>query len=320
MSTRKVAMLLASMMLSLLVSCGGSGGDGVAITPPTPTPNTAALPITADNAQDITVTVLEAITATIEIIDVVDVIGLPMIGATDPGVMAAAAIGDITETVACDSGEATLTWHDNDSDLVISTGDSFDIAFAMCFFADSDTTLDGVTTLTGILVTGDPFNQIAPWQLAMTFGFDNLSGTDSLGTVTLDGSLDVDLSSVDNLIIELAVATASLTAEQSGVTETLTDFVLNQTVDLNASTSTINANGVLNSTLLEGSVTFETLQDFIVIGDENPFVGQLLISDGTSSVLVTVLDNISVQLEVDVDLNGTIDHTFVVTWVDLDID
>ena len=313
-------MLIVSVVLFRLVSCGGSGGDGETVTPPLPPPNTAALPITADNAQDITVTVLEAVTSTIEIIDIVDVIGLPAIGATDPGVMAAAAIGDITETVACDSGEATLTWHDADDDMMISTGDSFDIAFAMCFFADADTTLDGVTTLTDILVAGDPFNQIAPWQLAMTFGFDNLSGTDSFGTATLDGSLDMDMSSVDNLIIELAVTIASLTAEQSGVSETLTDFVLNQTLDLNASTSTINASGALSSTLLEGSVTFETLQDFILIGDENPFVGQLLISDGSSSVLVTVLDNISVQLDVDVDLDGTIDHTIVVTWAELDID
>jgi len=45
----------------------------------------------------------------------------------------------------------------------------------------------------------------------------------------------------------------------------------------------------------------------------------MLIADAGSSVLVTVLDNISVQLDIDLDLNGTIDETIVVTWAELDI-
>lgn len=319
MLTRKIAMLPVSVVLLLLTSCGGGGGSGVAVTPPDPTPNTAALPITAENAQDITVTVLEAITATVEIIDVVDVIGLPAIGAADPGI-GAAAVTDFTETVSCDTGEATVTWQDADDDLAISTGDSFNLSFAECFFFDTDTTLDGAASLTNISVIGDPFNQIAPWQLALTFGFDSLSGTDSIDTATLDGSLDVDLSSDDNLLINLAVSTNSLTVDQSGITETLSNFVLTQTLDLNASMRVINATGTLTSTLLEGSVTFETLEDFMMIGDDNPFVGELLIRDSSSSVLVTVLDNLSVQLDVDVDLDDVIDHTIVVTWAELDIE
>ena len=85
-------------------------------------------------------------------------------------------------------------------------------------------------------------------------------------------------------------------------------------------TRVLGANGTFTSTSLEGNVTFETLQDFIVIGDDNPSGGQLLISDSSSSVLVTVLDNLNVQLEIDVDLDGIIDQTVIVTWIDLDID
>lgn len=318
MSIRKFAMLPASVVLLLLASCGGGGGNGVAATPPEPTPNTAALPITAENAQDITATVLEAITSTVEIIDIVDVIGLPAIGAADPGT-GAAALTDYTETVSCDTGEATVTWQDADDDLAVSTGDTFDLLFDRCFFFDADTTLDGAASLANIIVTGDPFNQVAPWQLALTYGFDGLSGTDGIETVTVDGSLDVELTSDDNLRIDLVVSTDSLTVDQSGVTETLSDFLLTQTLDLNASMREISANGTFTSSLLEGSVTFETLQDFMVIGDDNPFSGELLISDSSSSVLVTVLDNLSVQLDIDVDLDGTIDHTIVVTWAELDI-
>ena len=320
MFARKFSLLIVGVVLLLLVSCGGSGGGGVVVPPIPPPANAAALPITAANAQDITVTVFEAITSTIDLIDIVDVIGLPAVGGTKPG-LAKLAVGDIfTEVVLCDTGEATVTWNDADNDLMISTGDTFDVVFAVCFFADSGTTLDGPASLTNLVVEGDPFNQIAPWRLATTFGLDNLSGTDSTGTVILDGDLNLDLSSVDNVVVDLSITTASLTAQQSGITETLSDYVLTQTLDLNALTQVISTNGTLASTLLEGSVTFETLQDFLVIGDDNPSAGQLLIRDSSSSVLVTVVDNINVQLDIDFDLDGMIDQTIVVSWAELDID
>lgn len=319
MFTRKMSMLIVCLVLLLLVSCGGSGGDGIAVTPQPPPPSSAALPITGDNAQDITVTVLEAITSTVDVIDMLDFIGLPPIGSSIPG-LAKFTVSDIfTQIVACDTGDATVTWNDADNNLTISTGDTFDVVFAMCFFADTGTTLDGPTSLTNIIIMGDPFNQIAPWGLAMTFGFDNFSAMDSAGTAILDGDLALDMSSDDNVVINLSVETTSLAAQQAGITETLTDYVLTQTLDLNALTQLISTNGVLTSTLLEGSVTFETLEDFVVIGDDNPFAGQLLISDDTSSVLVTVVDNISVQLDIDFEQDGTIDQIIVVTWAELDI-
>ena len=42
--------------------------------------NTAVLPITGDNAQDITEAVLDAVTASADLIDIGDVVGLPVIG------------------------------------------------------------------------------------------------------------------------------------------------------------------------------------------------------------------------------------------------
>ncbi len=140
---------------------------------------------------------------------------------------------------------------------MISTGDTFDFVFDMCFFVDSGTTLDGATSLTNMVVTGDPFNQIAPWGLAITFGFDNLSGTDSAGTAIIDGGLDLDMSSDDNVVVNLSIVTASLTAQQSGISVTLSEYVQTETFDLNTLTLVISANGTLTSTLLGGNITFE---------------------------------------------------------------
>jgi hypothetical protein len=289
----------------------------------------AMLPITADNARAITADVLEAITSTIELVDILDFVGIPVIAGTNPSLAKALAAVVLTETVLCDTGEATVTWNDVDNDLVISTGDTFDVLFVMCFFADTGTTLDGATSLTDMIVTGDSVNQIAPWRLETTIGFDNLAGTDAAGTVNLDGSLDLDLGSSDNVIVDLSIGTASLTARESFFDyDTLTDYVLIATFDLNALTEIIRTSGTLAKPYLpgpdlffaEGTVTFETLQDFTVIVDDNPSAGQLLISDSSSSVLVTVLDNINVQLEIDLELDGTIDQTIVVPWSELDID
>jgi len=318
MFIHRVSTLIISAAFVVLPSCGGGGSDGFS-PPAPPAPNTAALPITAVNAQDITAAVLEAVTSTVDIVSIVDVIGLPLITTANQGLAKALAADLFAEITACDTGEVTTTWNDADNNLVISTGDTFDILFDVCFIAEVGATLDGASSLTNMVVTGDPFIQIVPWSLATRLGFDDLSATDSADTVIIDGNLDLVLSSDDNVVVDFSIATNSLTAQQSGISETLSAFVVTETLDLNTLTQVISTSGTLTSTELEGSVTFETLEDFMVMGDDNPSSGQLLISDSSSSVLITVLDNLSVQLDIDLDLNGTIDETIVVTWAALDI-
>jgi hypothetical protein len=154
----------------------------------------------------------------------------------------------------------------------------------MCFFADSGTTLDGAASFTNIVVEGDPDFVTVPWRLAMTFSFDNLTGTDSSGTSIIDGSLNVDISSDDNVVINFTVDTASLTAQESGMSATLSDYLLTQTINLANLEQVISADGTLTATDLEGSVSFETLQDFVILGDDNPSSGQMLISDDRTSI------------------------------------
>ncbi len=323
MNTNRTSMLVVNAVFVVLAACGGGGNDAPATQPPAaaPPPNTAALPITAANAQDITATVFESVVSTGELIAVVDVIGLPAIGNTNGGTSKPSLAAILTEVTACDVGEMTTTWNDADDSLTISTGDAFDVVFDMCFFADSATTLDGAMSLTNMVITGDPFNQIAPWGLAMIFGFDNLVGTDSDGSVTIDGDLDLDLSSDDNIEVSGSIGSTLITVQHSSdSSETLEEYVMVQTDNLNTLTRVIDTSGTYTSTELEGSVTFETLQSFIAVGDFNPSAGQMLIRDSTSSVLVTVLDDMNVQLEIDLDLDGTVDETIVVAWTDLDID
>ena len=297
-----VTVIIASAMLA---SCGGGGSGGPA-PPPPPPPNLAALPITGDNAQDITAAVLDAATSVAELVSVTDFIGIP--------------VANATEIVACDVGDITITWDDLDDSSTVSTGDTFDGVFNVCFTDASATTINGAVSLTNLIITGDPINEIAPWGLAMTIGLTDLAIADADGTATVNGDLGIDSSSDDNIIGNGAADSTLVTIQySSGVNEELADYMIVQTFDMNTLTSSIDTSGTFTSTVLEGSVTFETLQSFVAVADANPSAGEMLISDGTSSVLVTVIDNVNIQLEIDFDLDGVINRTIVVGWVDLDL-
>lgn len=317
-SKTAIYQITALALLVTLASCGGSSGGGTAVPPPPPV-NTSMLPITADNAQEITVSVLEAVTSSADLVDIADVVGLPVVGSAN-NAFTKPALGDvITQVTACDTGEMTTTWNDADNNLQVSTGDTFDTQFAMCFFQDSGVTIDGTSTIQDLVVTGDPANQVVPWGLVATFGFIDLIATDAIDTVTINGDIDLEISSDDNVVIDASLGSALLEVDVDGVAESLSDYRMTQLINLNLLLQEITADGIYTSDILQGSVTFETLENFTAFGDDNPSSGQLLISDSSSSVLVTVLDNLNVELGIDLDLDGTIDQTIVVAWADLDI-
>jgi hypothetical protein len=317
-NTSKIsALLVTGLVLPITMAACGGGGGSVA-TPPPPV-NTAALPITGNNAQDVTESVLDAVSSSTNLIDITDVVGLPVIGSPGQGTTKPA-FGDVlTQVTACDTGEMTTTWNDADNNLQVSTGDTFDAQFTMCFLQDPGVTLDGASIIDNLVVTGDPANQVVPWGLAATFGYVELTATDAENTVIINGDLDLDMSSDDNVIINASAGSALLSAEVNGVNESLSEYLVAHVIDQNTLMSTISADGIYASDVLEGSVTFETIEGFVLMGDENPSSGQLLISDTNSSVRVTALDNLNVQLDIDFDLDGTIDETIVVTWAELDI-
>ena len=320
---RKMCMYRATLIALLLplAACGGSSGGGAATPPPPPPPPVSgALPITADNAQDIAESVLGAITASLDLITIADVIGLPVGASPGPGSTKPVTRDVVILVTACDSGEITSSWDDADDNLQLTTGDSFSTDFDMCLDQDSGITIDGVSTITDMVVIGDPVDQVLPpWGLSATFGFVDLQATDSIDTVTINGDLVLDISSDDNIVISASIGTDLLSVDVDGAAESLSDYLSTITIDVNALTETVSADGVYTSDELEGSVTFETLEDFVVIGADNPSSGQMLISDGNSSVLITVIDNLSVQLDIDLDLDGMIDETIVLTWSELDV-
>jgi len=320
MFTRHMRMLLAGMSSLILVSCGSSGGGSAPPVQPPPPPVDLTLPITTDNAQATTVSVLEGITSSIELTDLTAIFGFPGISASNPDGLARPAADIIVQILPCDSGQVTTTWDDADNNLMLSTGDTIDADFEACLFNDFAATFNGLVSLSNVVVTGDLITQIGPWGFAGTMTFNMLTASDAIDTVTLNGPLGFDFNSEDNIIINAEVTSLLFDVQTGTDTESLSNYVLTQVLDINSLMQTINGSGTYTSSVLNGSVDFTTLQDFVIIGDDNPSAGQLLISDTQSSVLVTVIDNINVRLEIDTNLDGTIDSTIVVSWDELDID
>ena len=311
--------MVPAIAAALLVACSGDGGGGGGsdpVNPPEPPAGSATLPITAENAPVITAEVLDAITSTTDLVGRSDVIGLPVLGGAAPGLTKVFQKTVVVDELYCDTGLITVTWHDEDDDFQLSTGDSLQLEFDACQSIGL-LTLDGTSTVSGIVVAGDVSNQIAPWTLEATVDFDRLRASDNEVTTTLEGALGLRVGSEDNLVIELSIEADAFSATSVTLAESLSDFSVTETLDVNSLTLSVNTSGVLASSSLEGSVRFETLDDFVAVADDYPYAGQMRISDAVSSVLVTVLDNINVQLEVDENLDGTVDAMLVVPWTEL---
>jgi hypothetical protein len=172
---------------------------------------------------------------------------------------------------------------------------------------------------TDFIISGDPFAQITPWQFAATYNFDELAIITG-DIATTDGDLRLDISSDDNLLVDATIASTTLTNSQGANSATLSNFSLSQSFDLNTLVRTIGAQGTYTSANMNGSVTFETRDDIVVMNDDNPSAGAMFISDNQSSVLITAIDSTNAQLEIDVDLDMMVDVTLVVAWSTIGLD
>jgi len=316
---------LAALMATLVAACGGGGGGSVApapVPPPLPPVNTGELPIDGDNAQVIAGAVLSAIVSPIELLELTNILGVQALtDATDSPVLTTGPISPppgpgilVNDDLACVAGWVSLIWDDVDNSTTVSTGDNIGSGFLRCEYTDPAVVLDGPLAFSDIVVTGDPFAQVTPWQFAATYNFADMAAITGNILISTDGDLRLDISSDDNLLVDATIDSTLLTITEDTDIETLSDFSLSQSFDLNTLVRTISADGTYTNTDLNGNITFETRDPFVVMGDANPTAGSLFISDNQSSVLITAIDNASAQLEIDFDLDMVVDLMLTVSW------
>jgi len=336
--SRQPAMLLLAMSaFTLLSACGGGGGNNGAAVPTTP------VAITASNAGTAAGTSAGNVTSTYEIGTLGSDLALGAAirpsrhfrllpfarkqlawlqrTATPPLAPAVAALS-ITVDVPCDNsnGTAKVTLNDADNDGQPSAGDSFTIVFSNCFDNLDQSTTNGSMTLALNQLTGNPDTDPA-WSADITVTLNNLAISDNSGNIALNGDFTLAISTVNSIFFRGSITGNSLAISENGVSEILSAYDIAFTSDEASlgTAYTIDANGTVASTKLDGSVQFQTLTTFEGTEPDYPHTGVMKISGAHgSSVTLTALDSTDVQLEIDPDGSGSNITTVTTQWALID--
>jgi hypothetical protein len=199
----------------------------------------------------------------------------------------------------------------------ISVGDHI-----VAVFIDCDDGLgyviDGTVDMTIIAVEGDIITDV--FLLGMDILMTDIVVTGGAGAVTADGDFMLTLDSMDFPILRVSMAGDELQLGGDGEIITLTDFDHAFQVDTGVFPEALVANvlGRLDSLLLAGSVDYETPVAIAAVGDDDPHVGEILVTGADdSSVRIVIIDDTHVQLEIDENGDGTVDTFVDTTWAEL---
>ncbi len=226
----------------------------------------------------------------------------------------------VTVDIPCDtSGTASVTLNDADNSGSLTAGDSFSIAFSNCLDNSSDQmTSNGVMSMVVNNVNGDPETDLA-WNVGITVTLNNFISSGGGSSNSANGDFSLAIATTDSVNFTGSISGSSLTISESGVTETLSNYIISFTSNDANSVYTINSSGTVSSTALDGSVQFETLTTFVGIDPNYPHVGVMKITGANNtSLILRVTDNTTVQLEIDEDGDDINDQIISTQWAMLD--
>ena len=166
-----------------------------------------------------------------------------------------------------------------------------------------------VGEFTGDLLTG-------AYMLSMDAVVTNLQVLTGTDTLTSNGDATVTLDTMVAQFIAAGTSGTSMTTDSNTSSETISNFQSHQSVDGNQQNLpyTMSASGTLNTTQLEGIVSYSTPLEFSGEGTDYPSEGVLLVQGANSSARLTAMDNVNVMIELDVNGDGETDQTINTTW------
>ncbi len=311
----RTAMIFLSAMATLGAGCGGGGGgdDG---TPVNVIDSTIA--IDANTAPDVSGAIIDA---TISIQDVTELVGPAGFAASEQGPLAKVMARDtfasktaIMETAPCSFGGQIIIDAELEDPVTVTPGDRFDTQFVSC---NEGIVIDGGLNFVITAFTGDA-NALLSGNFALSADavYDGLAVTSGGDTVTADGDLSLSLDATMPPTISTQVAGNNFSVSTAEDTITLINYDVSN-VD-NGSSYTYSTNGTIDSAALQGSVTFQTLVPFEGVGDDYPFVGELLATGANgSTVQLIALSDADVRLQIDNNGDGAIDEVIDTTWAAL---
>ncbi len=197
-----------------------------------------------------------------------------------------------------------------------SVNDTFRVVYAACDDGIGEI-LDGAIDFSVVDFAGDL--QAGTYMLAMdaiTTDFQVAAGGQ---TSVSNGDTTVALDTMQTPFIDVGTSGSSMRVDLNSRSDTLINFQSNQTVDGNVAPApyTLQASGTLDSTLLNGSVRYSTVDTFQGVGTEFPNQGRFRVRGSSSSLDLVAIDNINVDIEIDTNGDGTVDVTITTTWADV---
>jgi hypothetical protein len=315
-SAARPVLVAAGILTALVAGCGGGGGGGDGTSAAGPT-----LAITTDNGETVSATV---ITGVLSMFEVTEGAGGPIIGPTSGGIFVLEKSGKLPTRVlqvpvqgteAC-AVSGTISLSGNLADpTALTAGDRLTADFDNCDDGDGFVT-DGRLALTVADVEGNIFTDV--FALTLDMVLTDLKVTAEGETVSADGDLAYTIDTLEFPAILTALSGAELSVTEAGQSVTFRNF--DQTLDVNAgmlpTTYAADANGRLRSSVLGGSVDYETVMPIQASGDDNPpYTGEILVSGAdNSAVRIVVVSEETVRLEIDAEGDGVVDEFIDTTW------
>lgn len=218
-----------------------------------------------------------------------------------------------TSEEACENGSISATFNDNDNDLTLSTGDSVSMTANNCDFGG--VVMNGTISMSNVVVSGDESS--APYSMQFRMQATNFSVSVSGETVVMSGDGTIGESSSDGVLTS-SVSGNGIRITAAGETLTLTDYDILETENEATGEYSISINATISSSSVGGSVTVTTDVALSGIGSGDPSAGQVTcVGANSSSLTLTVVDSLNVELQVDTDGIGGPDETIPLAWTAL---
>lgn len=315
------AALLAVGIATTISSGGGGGGDGGGSTDPVPS-TSDLLPITADNAHDVSSALIVALGISFDISEITggEITGQSMAGSTRVGKLlrneSLAAIAAATITESCLYGGTVTVTSTLADPNTLTVGDQINAVFDTCDEGDGYV-LDGQMNLTVAAIQGDIMTDV--FLLGLDITMTDMTLTEGTETVVINANITLTLDTLDFPVVVETLEGAELSFTMGPEVLTFTNFehVFQVDIGMVPEAILVTVNGRMDSAQLGGAIDYVTTIAVEAFGDNDPHIGQILITGGDSSVRIVINDSTSVTLEVDTNADGVIDQYIDTTFAAL---
>ena len=201
-----------------------------------------------------------------------------------------------------------------------STGDVFAVTFSSCML-DPSLRISGSIVIGFNLVNGDWLTDPV-WEVDLDFDVNSLVMSSGPSKAFFDASWN-QYSSYNNGDATFALTGDFTTSLSNGTVSQISAFsglTFTYDYDSAAMEHTYTVDGTFASSELGGAVTLETLAP-VVRADADVYANSGVLratGAGGSTLTFTILDETSVQLDVDADGDMMVDYQVIVDWFDLE--